>query len=146
MYEYRFRWDSAVYEPGELRVVTYKNGKIWATNTVKTAGNAAKLQLTTDRNSLRADGTDLVFVTLQVTDEKGNLVPEAADSITFEVAGPGEIIATDNGDPSDFTPFPSAVRKAYSGMALAIVRTRKGTAGSIVITAKSSGLTSGRIY
>lgn len=145
LYEYRFRWDSAVYEPGELRVVTYKNGKTWATNTVKIAGNAAKLQLTTDRNSIRADGTDLVFVTLQVTDVKGTPVPEVADSITFEVAGPGEIVATDNGDPSDFTPFPSAVRKAYSGMALAIVRSKKGIPGSIIITAKSPGLALGRV-
>jgi len=48
-YEYRFRWDSVIYEPGELRVITYKNGQIWASDTVKTAGDAKQLQLVADR-------------------------------------------------------------------------------------------------
>lgn len=144
-YEYRFRWDSVLYQPGELRVVTYKNGQQWATDLVKTAGNAAKLQLSADRKTIRADGSDLSFITLSVHDANGLLAPRADNKISFEISGPGEIVATDNGDPADLVAFPSKERKAYSGLALVIVRSKAGSAGPITITAKSAGLSTGTI-
>ena len=136
-YEYRFRWDEVKYEPGEIKVVSYKNGKLWATETVKTAGNAANLQLTADRNEIRADGSDLSFVTLKVLDKDGNLVPQANDSITFSISGPAEIVATDNGDPTDLVAFPSKERKAFSGMALVIIRSKSKQPGKFILTAKA---------
>lgn len=89
------------YQPGELRVVTYKNGKLWAEETVKTTSDAATLQLVADRNVPRADGEDLVFITLRVLDSKGIIVPQADNTIQFNISGPGELVATDNGDPAD---------------------------------------------
>lgn len=139
-YEYRFRWDSVVYEPGELKVVTYKNGKQWATDIMKTAGKTAALQLSADRTAIAADGADLSFITLRVLDSKGITVPEASDNIKFEVSGPGEIVATDNGDPADLLSFHSKERAAFNGLVLVIVRGRKGVTGTITIIAKSSGL------
>jgi beta-galactosidase len=140
-YEYRLRWDSVVYEPGILRVVAYKNGKPWATDKVQTAGAPAKLQLQADRSLVKANGTDLSFITLQVTDAHGVLAPEASDLIAFSISGPGEIVATDNGDAANLAPFPSKTRNAFKGLALVIVRAKKGTPGIITITATAKGLT-----
>ncbi|MBN1569737.1 MAG: DUF4982 domain-containing protein [Acidobacteria bacterium] len=144
-FEYRLRWDDAVYESGELRVVAYKSGKQWATDSVKTAGVAVKLHLASDRASIANDGNDLAFVTLSVADKEGLTVPRSMNLIHFEVSGPGEIVATDNGDPTDMTSFPSKDRKAFNGMALAIVRARRGQRGAITIVARSDGLEEARI-
>ena len=138
-YEYRFRWDDVVYQPGELKVITYKKGKRWATDIVRTPGDAATLQLNADRNKINADGKDLSFITLRVLDNKGIIVPEAANKITFEVSGPGEIVATDNGDPSDLISFSSKERNAFNGLALVIIRSRAKQPGLIKVTAKSDG-------
>ena len=60
--------------------------------------------------------------------------------IDFEVSGPGELVATDNGDATSFVPFQSRTRDAFNGLALAVVRTRPGEAGRIVVRARSDGL------
>jgi len=139
-FEYRLRWDDVVYEPGELRVVAYKAGKQWATDSVKTAGAASRLLLTPDRSTIANDGNDLAFITLTVSDKDGLMVPRSMNLIHFVVSGPGEIVATDNGDPTDMTAFPSHDREAFNGLALVIVRARRGQSGQIVITASSDGL------
>ena len=142
--EYRLRWDEAVYEPGELRVVAYKEGREWATDVVRTAGAAGRLLLEPDRATISGDGRDLSFVTLKVTDGEGRAVPRSMNLIRFEVEGPGEIVATDNGDPTDMTRFPSTERKAFNGLALVIVRARPGAQGRITVTARSEGLREAR--
>ena len=144
-FEYRLRWDDVVYEPGELRVVAYKGGKQWATDSVKTTGTASKLLLAADRSTIAKDGKDLAFVTLKVADKDGQMVPRSMNLIHFEISGPGEIVATDNGDPTDMTAFPSKDRKAFNGLALAIVRAKRGQKGSIIVAAKSDGLEETRI-
>ena len=142
-YEYRLRWDDVVYEPGEVYVVTYRNGAEWATDIVRTTGPAVGFLLKGDRADIAADGDDLSFVTVLVVDANGNLVPDNYDPITFSISGPGEIVATDNGDPADLTPFPSLERKAFSGLALAIVKAKKGESGSFTITAIASAAGNG---
>ncbi|KAF2840058.1 glycoside hydrolase family 2 protein [Patellaria atrata CBS 101060] len=142
---FRFRWDNVVYQSGELNVVTYKNGDPWANNTVRTTGAASQLQLTADRSTINADGSDLSFITVAVLDSKGDVIPQAGNAITFSLSGPGEIIATDNGDPADMVSFPSKTRKAFNGFALVIVRTKAGVSGSITVTATSTGLSSAQV-
>lgn len=137
-YEYRFRWDYVVYEPGEVKVVTWKAGKPWATQTVRTVGEAAKLSLTADLSTIADDGRDLSFVTLKVLDKDGNIVPAAKQAISFTIEGPGQIVATDNGDPTDLTAFPSKARKAFNGLALAIVKADRP--GKIILRARAEGL------
>ncbi|KQX01553.1 beta-galactosidase [Massilia sp. Root418] len=139
-FEYRLRWDLVTYEPGELKVVAYKQGKEWAASTVRTVGAAARLDLAPDRRQIRADGLDLSFVTLRVADKDGNTVPMAKNQVTFSIEGPGEIVATDNGDPTSFVPFPSAQRPAFNGLALAIIRGKPGQAGAITVRAESASL------
>ncbi|AEO63777.1 glycoside hydrolase family 2 protein [Thermothielavioides terrestris NRRL 8126] len=136
---YRFRWDNVTYHAGEVRVVAYKNGKPWASDRVVTAGAPAALRLSADRSAISGDGLDLSFLTATVVDGKGNVVPAADNEITFSVSGGGgELVATDNGDPRDFTSFASATRKAFSGRALAVVRANGQ--GAITVTASSAGL------
>ncbi|KAF4125994.1 beta-galactosidase [Geosmithia morbida] len=142
-YEYRLRWDEVEYTPGKLHVIAYKNGKKWAEDSVQTTGKAESLRLTADRDEIKADGYDLSFVTVEVVDGEGNVVPEAADTLNFSIEGDAaEIAATDNGDQHDFVPFQSTERKAFSGSALVIVRSKAGEKGEVKITAKADGLES----
>jgi beta-galactosidase len=138
--EYRLRWDDVVYQTGTVKVVAYKNGKVWATDEVKTAGQAAKLKVTPDRETITADGKDLSFVTVAVTDKSGLMAPAAKDRMHFEIQGPGEIVATDNGDATSFESFHSHDRNAFNGLCLVIVRGKAGQPGKIKITAAADGL------
>jgi beta-galactosidase len=139
-YQYRIRWDDVVYQPGELKVVAYKKGKKWATDTMKTSGAAAKLELEPDRATIAADGMDISFVTLKVSDKSGIFVPRANNHIKFSVEGPGEIVTTDNGDATSFESFQSPERNAYNGMALVTIRGKAGKPGTIKVKAESDGL------
>ncbi len=138
-YEYRIRWDDVKYEPGELKVVAYKNGKTWARDVMKTTGPAAKLTLKPDRATLVAEPHDLSFVTVTVADRAGLLVPRSMNRVQFEISGPGEIVATDNGDATSLESFQAKEKNAFNGLCLAIVRST-GQPGTITLTATSPGL------
>ena len=137
-FEYRLRWDDVKYAPGELKVVAYKNGKPWTTDVVRTTGAASQLTLKTDRAKIAADGKDLSFVTVTVADQKGQLVPRSKNHIQFEIEGPGEIVAVDNGDATSFESFQAKERNAYNGLALVIVRANQP--GKITLKAHADGL------
>lgn len=139
-FEYRLRWDDIRYEPGELKAIAYKNGGKWAEDVVQTTDVAESLLLETDRKTIADDGNDLAFVTVKVTDRNGLLVPDAVYPVHFTIEGAGEIVATDNGNPADMTPFPSSIRETFSGQCLVIVRSEAGKPGSITIKATSPGL------
>lgn len=141
-FEYRLRWDDVVYEPGELKVVAYRDGneQPWAEEVVKTTGDASSLSLTADRSEIAADGSDLAFVTIAITDSEGLTVPRTKPLVTCSVSGPGEIVAMGNGDPTDLTTFSSHQRKAFNGLAMVIVRSKKSESGTIELTVKSEGL------
>ncbi len=144
-FEYRLRWDDVKYAPGELKVVAYKAGKEWATTAVKTTGDAAKLLLKADRSTITGDGRDLAFVTATVADKDGLLVPRSKPMLKFEISGPGEIVSTDNGDPTDHTSFQSPDRRAFNGLALAIVRTKPGASGPITLRVSGEGMESAEV-
>jgi beta-galactosidase len=139
-FEYRLHWDDVVYQPGELKAVVWKNGKRWATDTMKTTGPAAQLELQADRSKIAADGKDLSFVAVTVADKGGLMVPRSKNRIRFELEGPGEIVATDNGDPTSFESFQSKERNAFNGLCLVIIRSRAGDAGTLKLTAQSDGM------
>jgi beta-galactosidase len=139
-FQYRLRWENVIYEPGELKVVAYKNGKKWATDTVKTTGPATKLTLQADRRSIGADGLDLSFITVTVADKGGLQVPRSQNHICFAIDGPGEIVATDNGDATSYESFQSHEHNAFNGLALVVVRSKPGLPGTITLSATSEGL------
>ena len=139
-YAYRLRWDDVKYNPGELKVIAYKNGKKWAEDVVKTTGEAQKLQLAADRTVIQANGEDLSFITVWVTDKNGLTVPNAKNALKFTIEGPGEIVATDNGDAANLVSFASTERDAFNGLSLVIVRAKPGQKGVITLKAVSGGL------
>lgn len=138
-YEYRLRWDSVVYHPGDLKVIAYKNGKLWAESNVKTTGKPAKLSLISDVVEIKTDGKDLAFVTVEIQDENGLMIPNAKNLIKYSIEGPAEIIATDNGDPTDLTSFSSTERKAFNGLCLVIIKGKIGESGIVKLKAEANG-------
>jgi len=140
-HEYRIRWDDVKYEPGELKVVAYKGGKRWAEAVTRTSGAASRLFLKPDRPVIKADGQDLAFITVTVVDNDGQIVPRSMNRIHFEVSGPGEIVAVDNGDATNLESLQAPDRNAFNGMCLVIVRAKAGNPGRIILKAQSEGLT-----
>jgi beta-galactosidase len=127
------------FEPGVLKAVSKKEGKIVLIREIQTAGTPYAIQIKADRNIIAADGKDLSFVTVCVVDKAGNLVPDANNLIKFTLEGPGSIAGLDNGDPVSHQPFKGKSYPVFHGMGLAIIQsTRNG--GSIVLTATSHGL------
>ncbi len=139
-YEYRLRWDDVRYEPGEIRVVAYRGGQEWASDTVRTTGAATALALSVDRSTVKADGHDLAYITARVLDARGDQVPGASNLVRFTLTGAGTIAATGNGDPTSHDSFLSSRCKAFHGQCLAIVRSVESTRGPIRITAESVSL------
>lgn len=137
-FEYRLKWDDVVYQPGELKVVAYRKGQKWAEDVMKTTGPATKLVLSVDRPKIKADGADLAYVTVTVTDQDGLLVPRTHNLVTFEVEGSGEIVAVGNGDAASHEPFQAKERKVFNGLCLAIVRAK--SSGTFTLKAASAGL------
>jgi beta-galactosidase len=136
---YRIVWQ-VPYAPGTLKAVAYAGGRAVATKEVKTAGAPARILLEPDRSRIRADGEDLSFLTVRVEDAEGNLVPGADNLVRFTVEGAGRIAAVDNGNAASLEPFQADHRKAFNGLALLVVRSKRGEPGAIRVTATSDGL------
>ncbi len=128
------------FEPGVLKAVSRKDGKIVLEQTIETAGAPAKIVLRADRNQIYADGKDLSFITAKVVDAKGNVVPNATNLIRFSVDGNARIVAVDNGDPSSLAPFTDTQRKAFYGLALAVLKSVEGKEEIIKFKAESETL------
>ncbi|HKX28733.1 MAG TPA: beta-galactosidase GalB [Blastocatellia bacterium] len=143
--QYRLRWDDVKYEPGELKVVSYKRGLKWAEGTTKTTGPAARVSIRADRSTINADGHDLSYLTVAIADKDGVTVPRSNNLVRFEISGPGEIAAVDNGDATSHAPFQAREGKAYNGLVLVIVRSKAGVPGTITLKAVSEGLTAAEI-
>jgi beta-galactosidase len=139
---YRLRWDDVKYEPGTLEVVVYRNGKEWARDIVKTTGAPAKLALEAETDGVVSDGEDICYVNVSLRDAEGLVVPRVRNRVDFSVDGPGEIVAVDNGDETDFEDFKRPSRRVFNGWAQVIVRAKPGATGKITVTAKSDGLPS----
>ena len=95
---------TAVYQPGKIMAVGYRNGKKVKREVVETTGAAFAIDLSADRSEIAADGSDVSVVTVAVRDKKGRVVPDACNEITIEVAGDIRILGTGNGDPADHSP------------------------------------------
>jgi len=141
--KYRMIWQ-VPYQPGTLKAIAYSGGKQVAQQEMRTASAPARLKLVADRNVIHADGDDLSYVTVRVEDKNGNLCPLAENLIHFDVSGSGEIAAVDNGNAATTEPFHADHRKAFSGMALLILRSHTGT-GKIHVVATSDGLAQAQI-
>lgn len=139
---YRLIWDNVVYEPGELKVVVYdKNGKAAGEETVHTAGAPAALRLTADKQTLAADGNDLSYITVALTDKDGTLCPDASDKIRVEVSGAGTFQGICNGDATSLESFVKPEMHLFHGMLVATVRSGHKPETITVKVSTESGIT-----
>lgn len=127
------------FEPGTLKAVSRRNGQVVLTKEIKTAGNPAKIELIADRNVIKADGKDLSFVTVNILDAEGNLVPYAETRVKFTLKENGVIAGVDNGSPISHEPFKANERKAFYGKCLVVVQSGKKN-GKINLKAEADGL------
>jgi beta-galactosidase len=141
--KYRLIW-KVPYQPGTLKAVAYSGGKQVAEQEMRTASAPSRIKLVADRSVIHADGDDLSYVTVRIEDKDGNLCPFADNLIHFDVTGSGEIAAVDNGNAATTEPFHADHRKAFSGMALLILRSHT-QAGKIHVVATGDGLAQAQI-
>lgn len=127
------------YQPGTIKAVSRKDGQVVLTKEIKTAGKPAKIQLIADRSNIKADGKDLSFITVKILDKDGNVVPDAENLVNFKINGEAFIAGVDNGDPVNHDSFKVNYRKAFHGLALAIVQAKE-EAGQVNFTASAEGL------
>jgi beta-galactosidase len=127
------------YQPGELRAVGLDGGRQVASVSLRTAGEAKAIRLTADRSTLRADRNDLSYVTVEVVDRHGEVIPNAEVPIHFSVKGVGELAATGSAAPNDASSFRAPLHKTFQGRCLAILRPQGGT-GKITLKAEADGL------
>lgn len=142
---YRLMWMDTKYEPGTVKVVAYNDkGEAVAEKEIRTAGKPYRIVLEADRQSIKADGRDLSFVTVKVVDKDGNLCPNAQNLIKYNVKGHGFYRAGANGNPVSLELFHEPQMQVFNGMMTAIVQT-DGTEGEITLSATAKGLKEGKI-
>ena len=127
------------YVPGELKAVALSEGKIIETKVLRTAGKPTSLRLSPDRKEIRASRNDLSYITLEIVDERGDIVPDATVPVRLSVAGDGELTASGNANPYDMKSFRNAVFRSYNGRGMAILRPY-GNSGSIKLMAEAEGM------
>lgn len=140
-FEYRLVWNEVAYEPGELRVETWKDGKPWAKASRRTTGPATRIVAEADRSVIAVGGRDLSFITVRLVDDAGLTVPTAKNRLRFRVDGAATYVAADNGDPTDLETFSTDTRKALNGMCVVIVKSNKSGPGAATIHVSAESLT-----
>ena len=140
MERYRLMWDDVTYQKGEIKVVAYDaDGKAAAEKTVRTAGKAAAIKLTPDRTEIAADGEDLCYVNVSLTDKDGNPVPCDDRLVKVKVSGAGSFKAIANGDPTCLESFQQPQMHLFSGQLTVLVQS--GTeAGDITVEVSGKGV------
>jgi beta-galactosidase len=129
------------YEPGRLMAKGRVNGRVVATDLVETAGPPAHIQISAERQTLHADGTDTIVVPVSILDAQGRFVPDADNRVTFQLVGAGRILGVGNGNPSDHDPDRASQRNSFHGHCMAIIQAGSDP-GILRLTATSPGLTS----
>ena len=118
---YRLRWRDVVYQPGELRVVTYdEQGRKAGQQIVRTAGKPKRILLEPERKVIKADGNDLAYVTVSLVDKNGTLCPDAGNMLEFSVSGAGSYKASCNGDATSLEPFTQPRMSLFHGQLVVI--------------------------
>lgn len=122
---FRLMWNDVEYAKGELKAISYRNGKKIHENTLKTAGPAHHLVLSPDRKIIQADGMDLSYIMVEAYDKNGIPHPLAMDELSVKVSGGAELIGVGNGNPQSFDSFASDKVKLFYGKAMIIVKAGK---------------------
>ena len=132
------------FAPGKLKAVARNNGKVVATDELRTAGSPKKIVLSTDAKKLSPGWDNVAFVRAEIVDANGFEIPRADDLISFKISGPGIIAAVDSANNSSHEPFQATERRAFQGGCVAFVKATAAP-GKIVLTATGPGLSAGSI-
>lgn len=135
---------SVPYAPGRLEARGYDKGRRTARDIRETVGAPASVVLTADRRMPEATGRDVVMVRAEVVDRKGRVVPNAENLLRFALSGDAKVIGVGNGNPTSLEADQASERRAFAGLAQAIVRVGR-SAGPIRVTAMSAGLSTGSL-
>lgn len=125
---------SVPYQPGTLKAVGYVGKKKSTETSLTTAKTVTGIRLSADRSTLKANGNDLCYITAELVDENGIVDPNATDLISFEIEGPGKIVAVGNANPMSDESYTASRRSAWKGRCLLVVKTEKQS-GKIVVKA-----------
>ncbi len=137
--EYITSWQ-VDYEPGELKAVGYTDGLPIESDVLKSAGKPVAIKLSADRSTIKADGEDLSFVTVELVDARGIRHPFAEEEVHFEIEGEGIILALASANPMSTESFQQYKRSSFEGRLIAIIQSTE-MPGKIVLKAKAEGLT-----
>ena len=133
---YRLRWNDVKYEPGEIRVVAYDDkGQQIGEAVQRTAGKAVRLVAEAESDAVKANGDDLIIVTVSASDKNGILVPTCNNDLIFSVSGEASFEATCNGDATSLQSFKQPEMKLFNGQLVVILRTTN-KAGKLTLTIK----------
>lgn len=141
--EFKAKWQVA-YQQGTLTAIGFEHGIETTKSELKSADKPYKIKLTADKQIMNANKQDLSYITVEVVDKNGVVVPYANNFIEFEIKGSGNLRAVGNSNPLSTESFQQPHRKAYEGKCLAIVQSADKS-GNIILTAKSKGLVSDKM-
>jgi beta-galactosidase len=141
--EYKADWNVS-WQKGILKAVGWNARKQVASAELMSAGQPAHIRLTADRQKIQADGQDLSYITVEITDEKGIRNPKSENPVHFNIEGPGEILAVANANPVSLESYLLPRRKAWQGRCLVIVKSAKEP-GTIRLEASSPGISTSRL-
>ena len=126
------------YRPGELTAIAIRDGKEIGRSTLRTHSDRIQIALSADRTELRADGTDLAYVSVELADETGTIATDVTAAVSVEIEGPGILAGFGSAQPDTTEDFAAATRTTYDGRALAIIRPTGP--GTITLRAAATGL------
>ena len=128
------------YAAGKLVARCYEGDKEIASDTLTTAGKPSKIRLKADRTTIKADNNDLSFISVEIIDDVGNVVPQIDDVLVkYQITGNGSLVGVGNGNPRDMSSFQKPEKKVFQGKGLLIIKSTK-KAGKIMINANAEGL------
>lgn len=129
------------YQPGVLKAVGVNGNKELESTQLETAGHPAKIRLSPDRKTISANGLDLSYITVEITDSLHRLVPNAHHRISFSIQGPATIAGIDNGNLRDTDPYQANNRRVFNGRAVIVLRSTRNS-GAVTLTAHTPELPS----
>jgi len=132
------------YAPGELKAIAVNANKEIDSSLLVTTGRATHLVLKADRKKIHANRNDLSYITVEATDDNGNVVPDANILVHFAIKGAGELAAVGNANPADMASFKQPQRNTFRGKCLVVLRSTTST-GNIILEATAGGLTAAQI-
>lgn len=136
---FRLMWNDVIYQPGELRVVAFKEGEKIGESVVKTAGEPVQLRLSPDRKTIKSGIADLSYILVEAIDKDGNFCPLADNKVDVKIDGSAVLAGIDNGNPQSLNSFKSNSINLFYGKAMIIIKSGNSK-GESEITATSKNL------